>query len=297
MKRIFAVILAVCLMFICGTSAIAASPPDTEIEVKPLLSEMEEDQCMEILSDLGVTVPPELKDIDLKRMVEDIEFNPDMETPGVNYMPAAQLFEDVRTAVKNYHGLTAAAATSYALQNSAVVDWNESMKSYNCYAYAIGRSDDFYQPGDFSKQHYVHTADITSVANMVKDDLQGGLGYSCVKLQSDRPPSTSGWTNVIAVRKDMTYDYYGINDFHFARLSGFSWYHKPSKTAVLRFNSPPTNSIIWTNERYDGTNNLAPDIWYESNIVYLLYKPSHGNITHTQYGYLCSDCGEYTIRV
>ena len=61
MKRISAIILAICLLFACAASAMAASPPETEMEAKPLLSEMEEDQCMEILSDLGVTIPEEKK--------------------------------------------------------------------------------------------------------------------------------------------------------------------------------------------------------------------------------------------
>lgn len=54
---------------------------------------------------------------------------------------------------------------------------------------------------------------------MIKDDLTGDLGYNCVKVQSNRPTSTSRWTNVIAVRKDTTGDFYGFNDYHFAKLS------------------------------------------------------------------------------
>lgn len=42
---------------------------------------------------------------------------------------------------------------------------------------------------------------------MIKDDLTGDLGYNCVKVQSNRPTSTSGWTNVIAVRKDKFFGY------------------------------------------------------------------------------------------
>ncbi len=178
------------------------------------------------------------------------------------------------------------------------------MPYYNCYAYAIGRSSAC-NPGDFSGQSYNHMADISTVANVVKDDLKGQLGYNCVKKQTSTPSSTSGWTNVIAVRKDTTLDV-GFNDYHFAKLSSSNWYHKPGGTAVLKFNNAPSNTVDWTNEAYDGTYH-APSIWYDSSIVYLLYKASHGTTVYTwtgnhyhsgtrhyyEYGYKCPDCGDF----
>ena len=107
---------------------------------------------------------------------------------------------------------------------------------------------------------------------MIKEDLKGNLKYNCVKIQSSRPSSASGWTNAIAVRKDTTGDLYGFNDYHFAKLSSGNWYHKPGLTAVLKFNTAPSNSFIWTNEAFDGEY-WPPTISYESNIMYLLYKP------------------------
>jgi len=308
-KHLLAAVLTVCLLLGCAVSAMAASPPGAEIQPKPLLSEMDKAQCLDILSDLGVTIPAELHDVDIQGLVKDLERNPNMPAPILNYTPMAELFEGVRTAVEEYQG-SAPSATQYTLQNSTVYSWNAStMGSYNCYAYAIGRTFSC-QPGDFSGQAYDHTASITSVAAMIKEDLKGNLKYNCVKIQSSRPSSASGWTNAIAVRKDTTGDLYGFNDYHFAKLSSGNWYHKPGLTAVLKFNTAPSNSFIWTNEAFDGEY-WPPTISYESNIMYLLYKPTHGNTTYTwtgqhyhsgtehfyQYGYLCSDCSEYTNTV
>lgn len=54
MKRISAIILAVCLMLICGTSAIAASPPETE---KVALSDMTSDELAQFLQAQDIEVP------------------------------------------------------------------------------------------------------------------------------------------------------------------------------------------------------------------------------------------------
>lgn len=78
-----------------------------EVAAKPLLSEMDEDQCMEILSDLGVTIPAELKDVDIQGIVEELESDPNMPAPILSYTPMVELFKDIRTAVTEYHEVAA----------------------------------------------------------------------------------------------------------------------------------------------------------------------------------------------
>ncbi len=310
MKKFVALVTAICMISLC-LLPVSASEQGTEELVK--LSMIEEKDRAEFLSSMNIVIPEELKDIDILAMISALEENPNMPCV-ISYTKAAELFEDVRVAVKKYYGIQDEAkiqgSSRYALQNSTLYSWNTSMKNYNCYAYALGRSTAC-DPGDFSDQRYNHSDSIFNVAVVVKDDLNGDLGYDCVKMQNSRPTSSSGWTNAIAVRKDTTGDYLGFNDYHFAKLSSSSWLHKPGDTAVLKFNSAPTNSVDWTNEAYNGSIYLSPSIWYESNIVYLLYKRSHGNTTYDwtgnhyhsgsfhyyEYTYTCQDCGDITETV
>lgn len=308
MKRLLTFLLLFCTILSLGIHAAVA----TENERSVLLSSLNNEQCRAFLLEQGLTVPEELSNIDLPELFTYLEEDPDTAF-SIGWTALANFVESVRSVVKSYYGYTAAPAiraAAYTLQYSTVDSWNEStMDAYNCYAYAIGRSTAC-QPGQFSNQTYDDAASIASVASMVKDDLNGDLGYDCVKIQSNRPTSTSGWLNVIAVRKDTTHDLLGINDYHFAKLSSSSWYHKPGRTAILKFNSAPSNSVDWTNEAYDGTYH-APTITYDSDLRYLLYKSNHGNTTYTWtgehyhsgtrhyylYAYICNDCGDYVSTV
>ena len=310
MKKFVALFTVICMISLC-LLPVSASAEEKENPVK--LSKLGEEERAEFLSSMNIVVPEELKDVDLLTMISKLEENPDAPCV-INYTKGAELFEDVRAAVKKYYGIqdnavVKSAGTRNALQYSTVYSWNTSMQYYNCYAYALGRST-ICNPGDFSNQQYNHNDSIFNVAVVVKDDLNGDLGYDCVKMQNSRPTTSSGWANAIAVRKDTTADV-GFNDYHFAKLSSSSWLHKPSVTAVLKFNSAPTNSVAWTNEAYDGSMYYSPSVWYESNIIYLLYKRNHGNTTYDwtgnhyhsgsyhyyEYTYTCQDCGDVTETV
>ena len=243
-----------------------------------------------------------------------LEGNPDRPV-SVGLRSLNSFIEDVRDVVKTYYGSQGAVfssrAVTYTLQYSSLYSWDSAtMYNYNCYAYALGLTNGIYEPGDFSGQTYSDASSIATVAEQIKDDLNLGFGYNCVKVQSNRPTSNVGWANVIAVRKDTTYDFMGRNDFHVAKLTYAGWLHKTGRFAVLKFNSAPTNSIIWTNEGYDGTY-FEPTVTYDSEIRYLLYKANHGNTTYTWtgehyhsgsthyylYAYVCNDCGNTVSHV
>ncbi len=319
MKRVLSFILLMFLVFgLCilpaTTGAAAVEPAAAESKVK--LSTLSEDECMEFLSQMGVCIPEDLMQpgTDVPGIVKYIFsiLDEDPYAPlGVSYVPVS-LFEDIQDAVRQYYGLPVTKlpnVAKYSLQYSTLSSWDPSMANYNCYAYVLGKNV-WCLPGKFSGQEYDGTDDIFALAAVVQDDLKGDLGYNCVKKQISRPSSASGWENVIAVRKDTNYDAGKFNDFHFAKLTSSGWFHKPGGTAVLKFNNPPTNDVIWTNELFDGFTYRAPIIWYESDICYLLYKVSH-EITYTstgqhyhsgarhfyQYVYRCKDCGEITKTV
>lgn len=305
MKRLFAFFLTLCLMFSFGAVSASAETNSHIEENLPLLSSLSDEQCRAFLLAHGISVPEELNDIDLPKLFARIEENPNM-VITIGWTTLAEFIEEVRAAVKEYYGIAATPsgrASAYTLQYSTLHSWNSAtMPYYNCYAYAIGRTSAC-DPGDFSDQTYDDSVSIISLANMVKDDLKGDLGFECVKVQSSRPTSTNGWANVIAVRKDTTYDV-GFNDYHFAKLSSSNWYHKPGGTAILKFNSAPSNSVDWNNECYNGVYH-EPSITYDSDVMYLSYKTTHGDTIYEwtgehyhsgvkhyyQYTYTCEDCG------
>lgn len=121
-KHLLAAVLTVCLLLGCAVSAMAASPPGAEIQPKPLLSEMDKAQCLEILSDLGVTIPAELHDVDIQGLVKDLERNPNMPAPILNYTPMAELFEGIRTAVEEYQGSAPSANARASALSPQLID-------------------------------------------------------------------------------------------------------------------------------------------------------------------------------
>ena len=312
MKRLFTILLSLCLVLSVSTYSVAAKANSTEDEDVVLLSSMSNEECKQFLIAQGVTIPEEFSDFDFQGFIAKVEEYPGIDV-ALGWTDLEVFSENIRDIVNAYYGRTttfSARSTGYTLQYSTVHEWDPvTMSNYNCYAYALGRTSTCH-PGDFSGQSYDDSASITDVALLVKDDLNGGLGYNCVKIQTNYPTSTNGWAKVIAVRKDTTGDYFGYNDYHFAKLSSSSWYHKPSTTAILKFNSAPSNSVVWTNERYDGDYHNS-SVTYDSALRYLLYKSSHGSTTYSYtgehyhsgsshyylYAYVCNDCGDRVSTV
>ncbi len=307
MKRTFALLFV--LLLVLSPQMVFASGEDTKVQ----LSSLSEEECRQFLLNQGVTIPKELENIKVKELFAQIEADPYKEIL-VNWSVIRNFHDAICAVVMEYYGLQTTSSgqlttqtTRSFLRYNEVVDWDpETMDDYNCYGFAIGRIS-ICNPGDFSNGTYVHTDSIENVARVVKNDLQGELGYSCVVQQVIRPESTTGWANVIALRKDTTMDfeYYGepYNDFHFAKLTSNGWLHKPGLTAVLKFNTAPTNSDDWYAEGYNGTYILTNDT-YDSNIIYFSYKRNHtittryaGEHYHSGashwflYEDVCTDCG------
>lgn len=316
MKKMFLILLVVAVSFAFAASG-TASKETRHTEMPEKLSSLDDDELLCFLTANGVTVEkggktyPELARLFAQELEEDI-----FATCKLNSAFANRMFVGIRNIMLADGDYTCNSvkrgfsAPRYTLLYSQIYSWNSStMPSYNCYAYALGRTDDFYEPGDFCGGEYNDAASIQNVATVVKEDLKA-LGHVCVKIRTTKPSSLGSWSKLIAVRKDTTYDFGGINDFHFARYISSTWRHKPGGTAVLTFINAPSNSNTWTNENYDGTSHQG-SVTYDSNLRFLLYKNSHGSTTYEYtgqnyhagnyhyfvYGYKCEDCGDYASTV
>lgn len=201
-------------------------------------------------------------------------------------------------------------ATTTSLLYSTVYYWDAAtMPNYNCYAYALGKTDDIYEPGDFSNQTYdTNVCNINKVANLVEDDLRDGLGYKCVKRQTNRPNTATSGATTIAVRQTTKAASNGGYDFHFAKLINGRWHHKPGKTAILIFKNYPSNDVAWTNESYSYNTYRTKTLDYDSDIIYFIFSNKHcattakytGNNYHKnglhyfEYDNICNNCGVVT---
>ena len=146
-----------------------------------LLSEMTEDECLEFIVDNGVTIPqsytnsPILKQF-VKNTITYVENNPDAEF-AYNFIDSLTLAEAIKDVVNEYYdnigfnrvvdnrGLFDILENSMVWDNGVWSyshgDWKPKWVSYNCYAYAINRSESpsqyfsacQYQVGDFSNQY------------------------------------------------------------------------------------------------------------------------------------------------
>lgn len=207
--------------------------------------------------------------------------------------PATQIYaEQIRSAVLSIANLASIPASvcfsSYSLQYNKVMDENgnwvtsggyydPSWYNYNCYAYSINRAEQpqfyssngyiQYQPGDMSKSgNFLSTTTIDELALIVQNDLIA-MGYSDVSLSSTVPGINSS-EELICVRRYSGYDY------HFMKydIETNSWYHKPGRTSVLKYNNVPTNDLPWYAE-YSYTSGEGVYDWaYDSDIVFIKYS-------------------------
>ena len=301
MKKIIAIILTVTIIFSYGFTTYAVADSAS----KPLLSSLSYKECLQFLEDNNIEISPQLSHLDIKQVIEKLETNPDYAS-GISWTISADFHDAVSKAIQEYYGTTFAMPIStfglnYTLEHSTLYEWNKNIQKYNCYAYALGITSEKYNPGDFygkstdtnfdPKEPYYNVNYITlaELIPLVVADLQSnemeivtGNKYACIKTQINiRPTSLGNWNNIIALRTDED----GQRDFHFAKLFGSDWLHKPGTFAIMKFNNPPSLDEDWTNEGYNGINYIDDTITYESKIVYFLYKTDHiYNNTYTWTG-------------
>ncbi|MBQ2517635.1 MAG: hypothetical protein II536_02280, partial [Clostridia bacterium] len=190
------------------------------------------------------------------------------------------------------------------LVDSTIAYWNGDCHAYNCYAFALKKTNSVYNPGESVTGYestlvtYLINHNVDGVASSVVTDL-GNWNYSCVK-KSNTCPSTSGLASgetLICVR--LATD---ACDYHFMRYmpSASKWYHKPGRTAVLAFKYSPGYKI-WSNEAFDGVNYYTGTVHYGTNIRYIVYRTTHANYTYTdvsatKHRQTCTRCGDISLK-
>lgn len=307
-KRIFAFILAVALM---ATSVFPAMALDANSlpSDRATLSGLSTDEQLYFLQAQGIEVPHSYSEY-ITSLITHVEENPNHPI-AISNPVTYEIAMKVKNAVNNYYqrdnNQISRAVATYTLQDSTVYgSWSESFLNYNCYAYSVGRTDDFYWPGKFSNVPNKYDFDISdsiySLACDVKADLKStSFSNQCVSITTTRPTSLSSGQSCICIRK-------GPVDFHFMKLSSSSWYHKPGNTNPLKYKYAPSTSRTWTNEASFRGDTYAPDTYYDSTINYLIYSKNHGSTTYTwtgndyhsgsrhyyEYGYKCDNCGIFT---
>lgn len=249
MKRILALILTITVIFTNGFSTYAVS--NVNYTNKPPLSSLSYEECLLFLENNKIEIPPQLKNIDIKKVIEILETNPDYAS-GISWSVSADFFKAVSKAIQEYYGPNLSSLSTFGLnstlENSTLYAWDEKpMRLYNCYSYALDITSEWYDPGDFCGGTYdVNDITLSDIEPLVIADLQSdameevtGNKYTCILSQTNnRPIALGNWDNIIALRTD---EDYGL-DYHFAKLSGTDWLHKPGETAILKFNNPPSIS-------------------------------------------------------
>ena len=206
-----------------------------------------------------------------------------------------------------FSSLVYADDSQYSLQYNTVQDeygywvtsggyYNPDWYDYNCYAFAIERefyssySYEYgfitsfqYQPGDFSDGFLVGGRAINTVydcinvyelADIVCQDLHE-MGYTNIDTYSYIPQVTSS-EHLICVRTTaLDPEDIEDRDYHFMKydVATDAWYHKPGRTAVLKYNGIPNNDDYWYPE-YCGNQGEYYDYEgyvYDSEIVFIKY--------------------------
>lgn len=262
-----------------------------------ILSEMTEDECLEFIIDSGVTIPqsysnsPVLKQF-VKNTIICVENNLDTHF-AYNYIDTLELAEAIKDVVNEYYGSIGLNALNRdpiqidALENSMLWyngswsyyhgDWKDKWSNYNCYAYAINRSEypaqylsaRQYQVGDFSNSgsFIPGVTTVYDLASIVEDDLEA-LGMTDISIDNALPPDIGPNQRLIALRV-------GPYDYHFMKYDKASdaWFHKPGLTAVMKYIREMTNSWIWTGEFYNGQIYNDSTWYYNSQILFITYTP------------------------
>ncbi|MFA6627996.1 MAG: leucine-rich repeat domain-containing protein, partial [Bacilli bacterium] len=158
-------------------------------------------------------------------------------------------------------------------------DWNSSYLNYNCYSFAIGKTNERYRyPGQHSGvsrvSNYMSLYSISQMATFVKNDLDALGGYGDVYVSSSEPNNIQFWQTLICIRK-------GYSDYHFMKYdkTTLAWHQKPGGTAPLKYLHHPED-MTWVSEYssygvcYSAEDQLALGYdltLYDSAVYYITY--------------------------
>jgi len=175
--------------------------------------------------------------------------------------------------------------------------WDDRWEYYNCYAFAIQRFDplpwyydclassnavETYHPGQFQGYQYGFRVEtempIQQCAELVKNDL---IAFGCTNVSTHRLgpfgflPTLGANEQLIALRYGYQTDGDDIldYDYHFMRYDAESnaWYHKPGKTAPLRYKYGLSESVNWYSEGITYEQLFQSDYVYSGEIWLVKY--------------------------
>ena len=229
-----------------------------------------------------------------------------------NYYETQDYAEAIRMAVCSHMDFITYTATAsestYQLQFNTVQaadgswqtsggKWNSKWKDYNCYAYAINRAEHpafysnekQYRPGVMcGKEPWYHYATtVQKLSELVIEDLVAmGYDYDSIHWHTSIP-EIEDHQELFCVRLLNN----TCSDYHFMRYDPVTnaWYHKPIDTAILKFNSVPSNSEKWYIEYSErGSEWQMPDAdgdgenYYSGDIIYITYNKNQINVGSTE---------------
>ena len=253
MKKIVSLLLIFIMLLSFNTAVFAEDDSNIRADNLLLLSEFEglsPDQTLELLLINGLKMP-ETYDQDMKLakesayiVIQDMIIS-GMKAYSYGYTELIKLADNIYNIVEidKKYIKTESKASSYTLVNSTVYgSWSDSYLNYNCYQYALGYTGSAQNPGYYSGQTLNISSSISTMADLVIDDLDV-LGYYAYKTTT-KPTSLASWEKVICVRKCSV-------DYHFMKGSGVNtWYHKPGKTNLLQWKYSSPGYTYWTNENW-----------------------------------------------
>lgn len=213
--------------------------------------------------------------------------------------------DEIQAAVNEYYNRESiydvptniATSDAYTLKDSVVVS-DENVENYNCYSYAIGKTEAKHDPGDFSGGGFFDVSmPVYQMAQRVKNDLTA-LGYYDVTVFTDKP-EVDEKANLICIRTGRNGDN-TLCDYHVMKYENGAWYHKPGGTAILKYKYEPEKQI-WTNESYHNGLYSSPSYTYASDIYYIRYyteKPTYykyfdGGVGSIENPFLISNASQF----
>lgn len=302
-SRVCTLLCIIIVLFITAFSYNAVSAKTVE-KIDYNFNSITEEESIDFVMNYNIAIPARLQLMKnegfvTKKIIQSVYNNPNY-IFSYNYDAMQEYANSIKGVLLDKYVLNNGSQQSrYSLQYSKVKDssgnwvttggyYDSSWEDYNCYAYSIHRSEaspfystNFqYQPGDMADDEsgpnaintFYDCSTISDLAGLVEKDLLA-MGYSSITI-SDSLLTVNSSQELICVRM-------GDEDYHFMHYdqSTSAWYHKPSFTAVLKYNYVPSNNYIWNNEcSYDGIEYQA-GIYYDSDIKFIRYNKNSVNIS------------------
>lgn len=280
MKRIFALILFSIMVLVMPVYVNAATSDNIDV-----ISELSDQEILEFLDAYDVEIPGGSENISewidfIRQTIRYVELNPSIYF-SYNFTVTQEFAEKIQLAVLEYYGytdmvsnFTSRISDTYTLQDSTVYgSWDHTYLYYNCYSYALGRTDSPWNPGNLSGIYYSSLPTLSQLRQYVQLDLET-LGYGCVKTSTVRPTASSipSGAKVFCLRS-------GSVDYHFMKYYSTMWLHKPGRTQLLEWNYTSPGAKNWTNEHVIDGVAYEGDTEYTSTIYYFTLRTNHSYTT------------------